>query len=362
MRVLVVHTSALHLGYLGCYGSDWVTTPNLDRLAAEGVVFDGHFADRPEQHRGHNSHFSGRYRFPSPGRQEPAADRPSLLEIARSHGIDPLVLDDVGALGPELKRWRHARKALCWINRPSLSPPWNVPDEYLAPYFPTLDEDETLSPWLDPPAGPFDDEGSDRERVQATYAAQVSFFDAELGMLFGQLEEQGLLDDTLICVTASCGLALGEHGYIGNYRGWLHEEVVHVPLIFRLPGAEEAGLRLSVLTQPVDLPATLAAALELPAVTTYGFNLLPLVGGDIKQIRPYAFSGMAVGDSVEWSVRTLEWAYLLPLTTPCDDPPRHPQLFVKPDDRWEVNDVRQHYLELSEDLERELRSFAARVS
>ena len=48
MKVLALTASGLHLGYVGCYGSDWVTTPTLDRLAAEGIVFDQHYADCPE--------------------------------------------------------------------------------------------------------------------------------------------------------------------------------------------------------------------------------------------------------------------------------------------------------------------------
>src|SRR6266850_2392189 len=48
MRVLVLEAGDLHLGYLGCYGNDWVATPNLDRLASEGIVFDWHIADQPE--------------------------------------------------------------------------------------------------------------------------------------------------------------------------------------------------------------------------------------------------------------------------------------------------------------------------
>ena len=48
MKVLVLAPRGLHLGFVGCYGNDWVATPNLDRLAAEGVVFDQHLLDRPD--------------------------------------------------------------------------------------------------------------------------------------------------------------------------------------------------------------------------------------------------------------------------------------------------------------------------
>ena len=42
MNVIVVVCNSLHLGFLGCYGNAWIETPNLDRLASEGVVFDHH--------------------------------------------------------------------------------------------------------------------------------------------------------------------------------------------------------------------------------------------------------------------------------------------------------------------------------
>ena len=45
MKVLVLNASAMHIGFLGFYGNSWVATPKLDRLAAESVVFDQHFAE-----------------------------------------------------------------------------------------------------------------------------------------------------------------------------------------------------------------------------------------------------------------------------------------------------------------------------
>jgi len=48
MRVVVVNARGLHLGYVSACGNEWIETPALDRLAAEGVVFDNHVADRPD--------------------------------------------------------------------------------------------------------------------------------------------------------------------------------------------------------------------------------------------------------------------------------------------------------------------------
>ena len=71
----------------------------------------------------------------------------------------------------------------------------------------------------------------------------------------------------------------------------------------------------------------------------------------------YACSGSRIGEAVEWALRTPDWSFLLPLQPAPGDPLRGPQLYVKPDDRWEVNNVLQHHLELGEQLEKTLRGF-----
>src|SRR6202521_3892592 len=83
MRILVIEASALHLGYLGCYGNDWVATPNIDRLASESVVFDRHFYDveqpKPLAWTGHR---------PMPlSDQPPFPPVPSLGKILEERGV-----------------------------------------------------------------------------------------------------------------------------------------------------------------------------------------------------------------------------------------------------------------------------------
>src|SRR5262249_58329401 len=47
MKVSLIMADGLQLAALGAYGNDWLATPNIDRLAAQSVVFDQHFADVP---------------------------------------------------------------------------------------------------------------------------------------------------------------------------------------------------------------------------------------------------------------------------------------------------------------------------
>jgi hypothetical protein len=365
-NVLVIEAAALHLGFIGCYGNDWVHTPNLDRLAAEGVVFDRHFADHPRLSGPENpetsSSLTGFFCFPRAEEQQQRAAKPGLLDISKAQGrfsrlldvrSSPLATADEQVL-PAMKPWLAERGGLLWIQGPLLAPPWHVPDDFIDYYFGTETADDRASPWLDPPTGPCADDPSTLERLQTTYAAAVTAFDALVGVIVEELEEAQVLDWTAIMVTASSGLALGEHGYVGGHRAWLHEEIVHVPMIVRLPSAREAGRRIHALTQPADLFPTALQALGLSAAPTDGHSLFPLMHGETESVRSAACSGLAVGYSLEWSMRTVDWAFLLPLSTPPEDPLRQPQLFVKPDDRWEVNDVRLHHLDLAEQLEKQL--------
>jgi arylsulfatase A-like enzyme len=125
----------------------------------------------------------------------------------------------------------------------------------------------------------------------------------------------------------------------------------------RLPQAEEAGLRIDALTQPADVVPTLIDYLELPSPPLAGRSLRPLIRHAVREVRPHVCSGERIGDSVEWALRTPQWAYLLPTAVTEGDPPRLPRLYVKPDDRWEVNDVAAHHPELVEQLDRTLRTF-----
>jgi arylsulfatase A-like enzyme len=381
MKVVVIDVSRLHLGYVGCYGNEWIATPNLDRLAAEGVVFDQHYADDPGGRGAERTCWTGRHRFPFPGEvgDRPAEALPSLVQLLEEQGmpfalVAPSPADESTGDDPSsalertlpcavaaVDRLADREHWLVWVDLPPLVPPWHIPEDFLRQYFAgeTDAEEPPLEPWPDPGPGPLDGEDDVvHERLQNTYAAAVTYLDDQLGVLLDDLEQRGLAEELLVCVTADRGLALGEHGIVGDGRPWPHEEVIHLPLILRLPGAAEAGRRVFALTQPVDLLPTFLEAFGLPVPPwTHGHSLWPLLRGAAEQMRSYACAGMRVGDAIEWALRTPDWGFILPEATEADPAPRRPQLYVKPDDRWEVNNVLQHHLDLADHLEQTLRGF-----
>ncbi len=374
MKVVVLEVPGLHLGHLSCCGAEWTATPTLDRLAAEGVVFDQHVADCPGA--AIRSGWTGRYAFPpfAEQKEDLREGKHDLFALLEGHGVAARVLTVADAPGPPESnlsaRWfsllqeslavldtlEGRDQALLWVELPSLAPPWELPDEAWQRRFPDAeDEEDGRTPWPDPPAvTPADLDDEQVRRLQDTYGAVVEALDAVLGDWVAGLEEGGVLDHVAVWVTASTGLALGEHGIVGTSAPWPHEEVVHLPLLVRLPGAAEAGRRVAALTQPVDLFPTLLESFGLPVpAEAHGCSLWPLLRGEADQVRSYSCTALGQAGGAAYLLRTPEWAFLLPGSD------RAPQLFVKPDDRWEVNDLAQLHQPWVEHLEATLRAFVA---
>ena len=181
------------------------------------------------------------------------------------------------------------------------------------------DEEEPLTPLNDPALGAIDpDDDTLFLRLQSSYAGAVTRLDAGMGRLLERLVALNPDDDVLIVCTADYGLALGEHGVVGPTPPAAHEETVHLPLILRLPGADEAGRRVAALTQAVDLAPTLADVFEAELPSAHGRTLLPLVYGEARKKSaltsvPGVQSGWA---RAEWSLRTHRMGFSAACATP----------------------------------------------
>ncbi len=473
MNVIVVVCNSLHLGFLGAYGNAWIETPHLDRLAAEGTVFDHHFPENLTTLPTRRSWWTGRYGFADPDAGWTAlrsderilpdwlwdqgvataliSDVPLLREAGlgygrgfdeviwvRGAGYDPLVppsdprtrnvrlADELGLRlpaddDPDLdlwkKRWeqflrnravlnsgsdpntsvaRTVHSAIDWLDRrgsrkdPFLlwldlfSPhgPWDPPQPYRDQYAAVepdefesdeegdLVEDlsgdaeeiaiEDVPVLIDVPAGAVGDVLSEAElfRLRRTYAGTVTLVDHWLGTLFDALRRMGRLDDTLVIFTSDQGEPLGEHGYVRRFRPWLYEELVHTPLIVRMPGGKFGGGRHQALVQTVDLLPTVLEALGIRSTEDrdpplHGQDLLPLIRGEKTKLRDYACMGM---DVEEFAIRTHHWHLIMPLESDPDEP-RSSELYRKPEDRWEQNNVIEQHTEIADQLELGLRRF-----
>jgi len=122
--------------------------------------------------------------------------------------------------------------------------------------------------------------------ISDRYDGGLAYLDQQLGKLFDALEAAGVLDDTLIVITADHGEVLSEHAEQWfSHDPHLVDENIRVPLLLRLPpsagGAEHAGRRVASLASGVDLLPTLLslAGVDAGSSRPSGIDLAPLVRG-----------------------------------------------------------------------------------
>ena len=108
--------------------------------------------------------------------------------------------------------------------------------------------------------------------------------------------------------------------------------------------------------QPVDLAATLLDLFQVPLPALDGSSCLSLLGGEVDSVREHSLSRWALGEAEEWALRTRQAAFIRPVKRGAAEPARAPQFYRKPEDRWELNNVLQHYLEQADEYERQLRA------
>jgi arylsulfatase A-like enzyme len=177
--------------------------------------------------------------------------------------------------------------------------------------------------------------------ISQSYAGQISLLDGCLDALLEELESTPAGKDTLLIVTSARGFPLGEHRRIGPCDEALHGELLHVPLLVRFPDRMAAAARTQNLVEPADLWAALWQYLQLgerPRSPT-ALSWLPTA----KQEAGPRHDRLGIaGLKNERAFRTPSW-FLRAVG--------EGELYVKPDDRFEVNNVANRCLEIVENLQ-----------
>ncbi len=167
---------------------------------------------------------------------------------------------------------------------------WDVHYDYAAP-----PEDDVFFPeydgWLDGSnygelTKKTERDPRDVARLIALYDAEVRFTDRHVALLLDELRKAGRLDDTLVVLVSDHGEEFFEHDHYGHNRT-LFEEVVRVPMILRYPRALPHGVRLRDVASLADVAPTILALCRLPrprgACAMWGRSLLPALDGELEE-------------------------------------------------------------------------------
>jgi choline-sulfatase len=120
----------------------------------------------------------------------------------------------------------------------------------------------------------------DKLRLQALYDGEISYHDVHFAAIFDGLAKRGLSDETLVVITADHGEEFWDHGSVGHGHS-VYDELVHVPLMLRIPGVTEGNAVLRGDVGLVDVAPTILDALGLPIPETMsGRSFLPEMLGE----------------------------------------------------------------------------------
>ena len=98
--------------------------------------------------------------------------------------------------------------------------------------------------------------------LRAVYDAAIAYTDDQIFAFVQELRRRGILDNSVLLITADHGEELYDHEDLGH-RSTLHGELLNVPLLLRLPGGRHGGLRVRAAVSLVDVPATILDAAGL---------------------------------------------------------------------------------------------------
>jgi len=304
--VILVTLDTTRADHLGAYGATAVPTPNLDRLAREGVLFEQAISQVPLTLPAHSSlmtgrypaslgvHHNGIYRLPPAAVTlaeqlgEAGWDTAGFVAayvLNRGFGIDQgfATFNDV-----PVNRYERGQDQLFLAQRSA--------DEVNEQVFRWLDERDggKFFLWVHyyDPHDPYEPpERPGRNLVGEGYDREISYVDACLGDLMERLERAGVLPSAVVIVAGDHGESLGEHGE-ETHGLFLYEGAVRVPLLIRAPGLLPAGQRVGGPAQLVDVAPTVLELLGVaPLGEAQGRSLLPRVvgeGGD--EAEPLAFA------------------------------------------------------------------------
>lgn len=367
MNIVCLVVDRLRASALGAYGNTTYGTPALDRLASQSLTVDHALADSSDLGRRYRAFWHGLHPLrPATA----AAGRRSFSTWLAEQGFGTwLVTDEPAVAGHPLAKGFHDivqlevadrtepcaridqtalarlvavasdrieeaaagnRPFLVWIHSRGMTAAWDAP---LALRQQLADQDDPpprQSAVVPSATLPADHDPDDVFAASCAYAGQVMALDACVGGLCQCLEATGAGDRTLLMVLGARGFPLGEHRQIGPAEENFYTESLHVPWLVRGPDLPLGPSRTQALVQPADLPVTVAgvAGLEPPWQMSDGGSLVPIHRAETDELHDRLCIAARNGAA---AIRTAAWYY-------CAAAGQR-RLFVKPDDRWETNDV-----------------------
>jgi len=387
---IVVVVEGVSTGLVGAYGSNTAVTPALDRLASHGLVLDHCFVDSLDLPKQLQSLWTGRHAAQKPSSQEPSSqwsmwhqlissgfeaclitDCAVTAKVAEQLGCPRVTLIEVDESAEPAEDWTDCglvrvfvsaveelseteSNRVVWIHSRGLRLAWDAPIDLRERFIDPEDPEPPNAACV--PDIVITDETDPDEIIGwgQVAAAQVAVIDQAIDILMTTIESREDANDWSWMIVSPGGVPLGEHGRVGWGKADLHGEEMSCLAIVRAgvqPANHETGMpapgsRRAELCQLPDLLMTFLDSLELnlfAADSSWGQSMLRLGSFSAPIGWPAHFQSVYVENLTEQWIRTPAWSVTFREN-------ELPELFVKPDDRWEISDVSSRRLDVVDRL------------
>ena len=343
LNIILISLDQLRADQLHCLGNPRLTSPNLDRLAEQGVRFSHFYSVAPWTAPSYSSLMTSL--FPSrhgvtlfwhPDYSLVSSDVPMLAEIFKAQGYHTAAFVNNGVAGEaltgrgfdEYDQGQPNAQVKDITQRGGEA--YNLAPETTQKILPWLDQHrskpfflfvlflEPHSPYNPPPeddifkTNAYPDETNtgydlkrghlfrlamlgDQQAVQRLYDlydGKIHFVDRYVGEIMDQVKKLGLSDNTLIVLTSDHGELLYSHpdDFLTFDHRSLYDPVVHIPLIMAGPGLPDGKL-IDGLASNVDTAPTILNLAGFPVPSdAEGHSLVPLIQRNVKSINKYVYA------------------------------------------------------------------------
>ena len=355
-NIVFVFADQMRAHAMGCMGNEQVITPNLDKLASEGVLVTNAISCQPVCTPFRAQLMTGRYghatgvihndiKLPNSetsiaevlkargyqtgyiGKWHIEANRRDPIAPENRHGWDYWAVRNCshqhfktyywlknGKEPVNVNGWEPTTQtdlAIDYIKAQKDNPfclflsfgpphnPYKAPKQYLAKY-----ADKKLSNRPNVP--------NDKTQSLLNYYVMVTSLDDCIGRLSAALHAAGIAEDTVLCFSSDHGDMLGSQGHVLKQRPW--EESINIPFILRYPRKVKPAQKRDWLVSSVDIMPTLLglAGAKIPK-KVQGMDLSATFCGESKTERDAAFLfnvHRGGGPKCDWrGIRTKKWVY-----------------------------------------------------
>ena len=407
-NVILISADTLRADRLGCYGYDKRrSSPTLDAMASEGIVFENLITTSPWTTPAHLSMLTSLYPsthgltssfidmwsalFGKGDFFKLPAHRVTLAEVLKTSGFKTVAFTAGGPVDPDIgfdQGFEHYGTAMFKLRHENMDEMFKwIRDNSREQFFLFWHHFEVHAPYLNTdfvtdvlpndkgkavtgqmnhiadislasvwPTGASklrkkqravlkNNDVFNMDVCESLYVGGVLKQDRWLAKLVKLLKKEGLYDNTMLVFTSDHGEELGDHNpklFYNVHGHTLYEEMIHVPLVIKLPKQYASGTRIGDPVSTVDIMPTILDFLEVTPKKNQmqGISLKPYwMGAKPESKRPGVFTEAMARKEEKKSIRTDRYKYII--TIGKESVEKHGRDFIPPDPaRIELYDLK----------------------